>query len=132
MHLTYWLSARSSSAILQRGPSGSSTEKVSRCTTCPKDASDLDHDRDDHGPASHLLVEELAERIPDGVLEHLPFGVAAARFVDGVEHLLPGRLQQRIGGLLVNEAAGDKVRAGDDLAGVLVHRHDHDKDAVLR
>src|SRR5439155_15195914 len=91
----------------------------------------LDHDRDDHGPATHLLVEEPAERVPDRVLEHLPFRIAAAGFVDGVEHLLAGRLQQGIGRLLAAVAAGDEVRPGNDLAGVLIHRDDHDEDAVL-
>jgi len=92
---------------------------------------DLDDDRDNHRATAHLLVEELAQRVADRVLDDLPFRVAAPRLVDGAEHLLAGRLEQRVGRLLMDEAPRDEIGTGDHLSGVLVDRHDHDEDAVL-
>src|ERR1700736_7019043 len=57
---------------------------VTRCGRAPCAtwaALHLDDDRNDHRAAPHLLVEELAQRVADRVLQHLPFRITAARLV---------------------------------------------------
>ena len=89
----------------------------------------LDDDRDDHRPAPVALVDPAPDHAPHDLLQLVGVADAAGR-----------RLGQRVGdprldrvehGVVLGEAAGVDLRAGDDLAGAGVDDHDDGDEALL-
>src|SRR5688500_7368322 len=99
-------------------------------------SSDLHNYRQDHRPATRLLVYVLGGHIPDLTLDegHIGsrlFAAAVEPAVERVAHPLLGALEQVSRLAQVRDAATDHVGPGHDTAAVAIDADDDHQDTVL-
>ena len=90
-------------------------------------------ERQDHRTAARLVEEVAAESVADVRFDGRPFrDFLVLAFLECLLDAGFRLVHERFQFAHVDEAARDDIRARDDAAGLAIHRHDDDEDAVLR